>query len=85
MEEEEVDIKFQAPSQPGKYNFTIYVRSDSYIELDARHQFTMEVHDRPEVPEIHPQWQDSEDEDAGDMDGGFITGLKKLIKKYFFI
>lgn len=39
-----------------------------------RHQFTMEVHERPEVPEIHPQWQDSEDEDAGDMDGGFITG-----------
>jgi len=73
VDEEEVDIKFQAPSQPGKYNFTIYVRSDSYIELDVRHQFTMEVHDRPEVPEIHPQWQDSEDEDAGDMDGGFIT------------
>lgn len=73
VDEEEVDIKFQAPSQSGRYNFTIYVRSDSYIELDVRHQFTMEVHERPEIPEIHPQWQDSEDEDAGDMDGGFIT------------
>lgn len=34
----------------------------------------MEVHERPEIPEVHPQWQDSEDEDAGDMDGGFVTG-----------
>lgn len=73
VDEEEIDIKFQAPSQPGKYNFTIYVRSDAYIELDVRHQFTMEVHDRPQVPDVHPQWQDSEDEDGGDMDGGFIT------------
>ena len=32
-EEEEIDMRFQAPGKPGMYNFTIYVRSDSYIEL----------------------------------------------------
>ena len=26
-------MRFQAPGKPGMYNFTIYVRSDSYIEL----------------------------------------------------
>ena len=42
----------------------------------------MEVHDRPEIPEIHPQWQDSEDEDAGDMDGGFVTGNFELLRHF---
>ena len=67
-------MRFQAPQRPGTYFFTIYVRSDSYIELDVRYHFSITVHERPEEPEIHPQWEDS-DSDRDDM-GGFITGKK---------
>lgn len=69
-EEEEIDMKFQAPGKPGMYNFTIYVRSDSYIELDVRHQFSIEVHEKP--PEIDIE-DIIDDEDEEGEDDGFIT------------
>jgi len=69
-EEEEIDMRFQAPGKPGMYNFTIYVRSDSYIELDVRHQFSIQVHEKP--PEIDiEEYMDDDDEDP--EDDGFIT------------
>ena len=104
-EEEEIDMRFQAPGKPGMYNFTIYVRSDSYIELglfsnsdpwlalnefqfgwsfwkpfkDVRHQFSIQVHEKP--PEIDiEEYMDDDEEDP--EDDGFITGKNhKIISK----
>merc|ERR1719466_274344 len=71
-EEEEIDMRFQAPGKPGMYNFTIYVRSDSYIELDTRHQFSIQVHEKPPEIDIEdPMYRDDDDEDP--EDDGFIT------------
>merc|ERR1712110_699531 len=60
VDSEEFDVRFQAPSKPGMYNFTIYVRSDSYIELDVRHQFSITVHEPDAVPEPEPESEDEE-------------------------
>ena len=97
-------MRFQAPGKPGMYNFTIYVRSDSYIELglfsnsdpwlalnefqfdwsfwkpfkDVRHQFSIQVHEKP--PEIDiEEYMDDDDEDP--EDDGFITGKYHNISK----
>ena len=100
-------MRFQAPGKPGMYNFTIYVRSDSYIELgryssptfwlahqrkasiwlvrtwkpykDVRHQFSIQVHEKP--PEIDiEEYMDDDEEDP--EDDGFITGKNhKIISK----
>jgi translocation protein SEC63 len=34
VDEEEVQLKFTAPPKPGVYNFTVFLRSDSYIDFD---------------------------------------------------
>lgn len=58
VNEQEVDIRFQAPGRAGQYNFVIYVRSDSYIEIDCKKDFTITVHERQEEPE--PEWSDDD-------------------------
>ena len=62
----EVDIRFPAPGRPGMYNFVVYVRSDSYIDIDMKHEFTITVEERVEE-EIVPEMWDSEAE--SDVDG----------------
>jgi len=66
----EVDIRFPAPGRPGMYNFVVYVRSDSYIDIDLKHEFTVKVEEKVEE-EILPEMWDSEAE--SDVDGGFVT------------
>lgn len=66
----EVDIRFPAPSRPGQYNFVVYVRSDSYIDIDMKHELTITVEEKVEE-EIVPEMWDSEAE--SDVDGGFVT------------
>ena len=66
MDVKEVDIRFPAPGRPGMYNFVVYVRSDSYIDIDLKHEFTVTVEEKVEE-EILPEMWDSEAE--SDVDG----------------
>lgn len=77
VNEQEVDIRFQAPPRAGQYNFVVYVRSDSYIEIDCKYDFTITVHERVEQPE--PEFLDSEDE--ADLEGGFVTDSEAEISE----
>ncbi|KAM4694567.1 translocation protein SEC63 homolog [Discoglossus pictus] len=68
---EEVELKFPAPSKPGNYQYTLFLRSDSYMGLDQIKPLKLEVHEAKPVPENHPQWDTTieGDDDQGDSDG----------------
>jgi len=34
VDEETIDVKFPAPSKPGSYQYTMCLKSDSYIDMD---------------------------------------------------
>lgn len=68
VDEQEVDIRFPAPGRAGTYNYVVYVRSDSYIEIDCKYDFSITVHERQEEPE--PVYDTDEEVDE---DGGFVT------------
>jgi len=61
--QEEVDLKFTAPSRTGTYHYSVVVRSDSYLDLDVIHNVKLEVSPAKEVPEDHPQWEISDEEE----------------------
>ncbi|XP_005992542.1 translocation protein SEC63 homolog [Latimeria chalumnae] len=68
---EEIELKFPAPCKPGNYQYTVVLRSDSYIGLDQIKPLKLEVHEAKPVPENHPQWEmpvECED-DQEDSDG----------------
>jgi len=61
---EEVELKFTAPGKPGHYNFTVCVRSDSYLGVDLLEDIRLDVQEAREAPTAHPQWEfEDEDED----------------------
>merc|ERR1712037_86113 len=64
---EEVELKFTAPGKPGHYNFTVCVRSDSYLGVDLMDDIRLDVQEAREAPTAHPQWE-FEDE-SGDEEG----------------
>merc|ERR1712107_914692 len=64
---EEVELKFTAPGKPGHYNFTVCVRSDSYLGVDLMDDIRLDVQEAREAPTAHPQWE-FEDE-SGDDEG----------------
>jgi len=64
---EEVELKFTAPGKPGHYNFTVCVRSDSYLGVDLLEDIRLDVQEAREAPTAHPQWE-FEDE-SGDDEG----------------
>ncbi|XP_038616856.1 translocation protein SEC63 homolog [Tachyglossus aculeatus] len=68
---EEVELKFPAPGKPGNYQYTVYLRSDSYMGLDQRKPLKLEVHEAKPVPENHPQWDTAieGDDDQEDSEG----------------
>nr|XP_006123304.2 translocation protein SEC63 homolog [Pelodiscus sinensis] len=68
---EEVELKFPAPSKPGNYQYTLYLRSDSFMGLDQVKPLKLEVHEAKPVPENHPQWDAAieGDEDQEDSEG----------------
>ncbi|XP_007423415.1 translocation protein SEC63 homolog [Python bivittatus] len=70
-EQEEVELKFPAPGKPGNYQYTVYLRSDSYMGLDQIKPLKLEVHEAKPVPENHPQWDTAieGDEDQEDSEG----------------
>jgi translocation protein SEC63 len=55
--EEEVELKFTAPSKPGHYSFFVVVRSDSYLGLDLQEDIKLDVQEAREAPTEHPQWE----------------------------
>lgn len=69
VDQEEVQLKFTAPRWPGVYTFTVCLRSDSYLGFDQMHDIKLDVKEAPEVPTEHPQWDISEEEEEGRLDG----------------
>lgn len=62
-DEQQVELKFPAPPKPGKYTYTIWCRSDSYLDCDRSKDIKLDVKEAKPVDEDHPQWQMSDDED----------------------
>lgn len=54
--EEEVELKFTAPNKEGIYNFTVCVRSDSYLGVDLLEDIKLDVQKAWEAPKEHKQW-----------------------------
>merc|ERR1712203_1059466 len=63
---EEVELKFTAPSKEGIYNFTVCVRSDSYLGVDLLEDIKLDVQKAWEAPKEHKQWDFSDEDDEDD-------------------
>lgn len=61
--EEEVELKFTAPNKEGVYNFTVCVRSDSYLGVDLLEDIKLDVQKAWEAPKEHKQWDFTDDEE----------------------
>ena len=57
VSEEEVELKFTAPNKEGIYNFTVCVRSDSYLGVDLLEDIKLDVQKAWEAPKEHKQWE----------------------------
>ena len=62
----------------GHYNFTVCVRSDSYLGADMLEDIKLDVQEAREAPTEHPQWEfeDDDDEEGSkdeDSDDEFAT------------
>ncbi|MBN3311099.1 translocation protein SEC63 homolog [Amia ocellicauda] len=72
-ETEEVELKFPAPSKTGNYQYSVILRSDSYMGLDQIKPLKLEVHEAKAMIDNHPQWDipetEEEEEDQEDSDG----------------
>ncbi|XP_075718357.1 translocation protein SEC63 homolog isoform X1 [Rhinoderma darwinii] len=70
-DQEEVELKFPAPNKPGNFQYTVFLRSDSYMGLDQIKPLKLEVHEAKPIPDNHPQWDTTieGDDDQGDSDG----------------
>ncbi|XP_037541329.1 translocation protein SEC63 homolog [Nematolebias whitei] len=70
---EEVELKFPAPSKTGNYQYSVILRSDSYMGLDQIKPLKLEVHEAKAVMDNHPQWDipdtEEEDDEQEDSDG----------------
>uniref|UniRef100_A0A8B9JZC5 SEC63 homolog, protein translocation regulator n=1 Tax=Astyanax mexicanus TaxID=7994 RepID=A0A8B9JZC5_ASTMX len=70
---EEVELKFPAPSKAGNYQYSVILRSDSYMGLDQIKPLKLEVHEAKAIMDNHPQWDipetEEEEEDQEDSDG----------------
>ncbi|KAK1170368.1 hypothetical protein AOXY_G7191 [Acipenser oxyrinchus oxyrinchus] len=70
---EEVELRFPAPSKPGNYQYSVILRSDSFMGLDQIKPLKLEVHEAKQMPDNHPQWDipetEEEEEDQEDSDG----------------
>ncbi|KAI5094313.1 translocation protein SEC63-like [Silurus meridionalis] len=70
---EEVELKFPAPSKTGNYQYSVILRSDSYMGLDQFKPLKLEVHEAKAMVDNHPQWDipetEEEEEDQEDSDG----------------
>ncbi|CAH1799731.1 unnamed protein product [Owenia fusiformis] len=65
--EEEISLKFSAPTKPGNYQYTVVLRSDSLFDFDQSENIKMDVKEAKKV-ESHPQWEISDDEEKDEDD-----------------
>jgi len=68
-EQEEIQLKFTAPEKTGTYQYSVIVRSDSYIEFDTMKTFKVEVTEAKEFdPGAHWEYssEEGEKEDSGE-------------------
>ncbi|OQV17240.1 Translocation protein SEC63-like protein [Hypsibius exemplaris] len=72
--EESVQLKFTAQA-PGTYNYTVVVKSDSYLDMDTISNLKFEVREAKEVDLNHPQWdlEESDEEKADDHDDDYAS------------
>ena len=68
VDETNIELKFPAPQKPGRYTYTICVRSDSYLDCDKQTEIKLDVKEAKPIDEDHPQWNISDDEDKEDGD-----------------
>ncbi|CAG0898245.1 unnamed protein product [Cyprideis torosa] len=75
VEQEEVQLQFKAPSEPGEYSYVVVLRSDSYVGVSSAKRVRFFVRDPGGVPEEQNQWNISDDElDEEEYDeGDFAT------------
>lgn len=70
---EEVELKFPAPSKTGNYQYSVILRSDSFMGLDQIKPLKLEVHEAKAIMDNHPQWDipetEEEEDDQEDSDG----------------
>ncbi|KXJ14394.1 Translocation protein SEC63-like [Exaiptasia diaphana] len=66
-DEEEVELKFQAPEKTGSYQYALALRSDSYIDFDQHQNFKITVEEAKEFET--KQWDFDSDEEGKDDDG----------------
>ncbi|KAK6489359.1 translocation protein SEC63-like protein [Huso huso] len=70
---EEVELRFPAPSKPGNYQYSVILKSDSFMGLDQIKPLKLEVHEAKQMLDNHPQWDipetEEEEEDQEDSDG----------------
>lgn len=70
---EEVELKFPAPSKTGNYQYSVILRSDSFMGLDQVKPLKLEVHEAKAMLDNHPQWDipetEEEEDDPEDSDG----------------
>jgi len=62
---EEIELKFPAPQKPGRYTYSVWLRSDSYFDCDQKFELKLDVKEAKPVVEDHPQWDIPEDEEEG--------------------
>ncbi|CAE1323240.1 SEC63 [Acanthosepion pharaonis] len=63
--EDTVELKFSAPRKPGIYHYSVYLRSDSYLDSDQVHPLKLDVK-QAKIIQDHPQWEISDDDDDDD-------------------
>ncbi|XP_030850801.1 translocation protein SEC63 homolog [Strongylocentrotus purpuratus] len=68
----EVQLQFRAPSK-GNYQFSLCVRSDSYLDLDLIKSIKVDVKEAKKVEEHHPQWDISDDEKEDDAEDSAVS------------
>ncbi|KAI1286775.1 Translocation protein SEC63 -like protein [Halotydeus destructor] len=62
VDSEEIELKFTAPPKPGVYNYSVVVRSDSYIDCVIEKNIKLDVKEAKQIVD-HPQWDISEEEE----------------------
>ena len=60
----EVELKFPAPQKPGRYSYTVCLRSDSYLDCSRQVDLKLDVKEAKPIEEDHPQWNISDDENS---------------------
>ena len=70
----DVSINFPAPQKPGRYVYTVCLKSDSYFDCDRTSDLKLDVKAAKEVKD-HPQWEitDEEDNEAEDSEDEGIS------------